>query len=129
MPPLFENPSTVPPPVARYSHVARVGNTLFISGQLAVDADGTLVGIGDVQAQARQIWANLLGILRHYGAGPRAIAKLTTFITHPSYRTRVGEARDEVYPAPPYPASTLVVVSALAEPQYLVEIEAVAVLD
>jgi enamine deaminase RidA (YjgF/YER057c/UK114 family) len=129
MPPLFENPSTVPPPVARYSHVARLGNTLFISGQLAVDADGRVVGIGDAQQQARQIWANLQDILRHYGVGPEAIAKLTTFITHPAYRAPVGEARDEVYPAPPYPASTLVVVSALAEPQYLVEIEAVAVLD
>jgi 2-iminobutanoate/2-iminopropanoate deaminase len=129
MPPIRENPPTVPPPLARYSHVARVGNTLFISGQLALDGDGKLVGIGDARAQARQIWVNLQGILRHYGVGPEAIAKLTTFVTHPAYRGPISEARDEVYPGPPYPASTLVVVSALAEPNYLVEIEAVAMLD
>jgi 2-iminobutanoate/2-iminopropanoate deaminase len=129
MPPRFENPPTVPPPLAHYAHVARVGNTLFISGQLAFGADGQAVGIGDARAQARQVWTNLRAILRHYGLGLEAVAKTTTFITHPAYRAPVAEARDEVFSAPPYPANTLVVVQALAEPHFLVEIEAVAMLE
>ena len=129
MPPTFENPPAVPAPLAHYAHVARAGNLLYISGQLAVDAHGQAVGLGDARAQARQVWANLLGILQHYGLGPAAIVKSTTFITHPAYRGPVGEARDEVFTRPPYPANTLVVVQALAEPYYLVEIEAVAMTD
>ncbi len=56
------------------------------------------------------------------------IVKTTTYITHWAYRPLVAVARDEVFPAPPYPANTLVVVQGLAEPHFLVEIEAIAVL-
>lgn len=129
MPPIFENPPGVPKPRAHYAHVARVGGTLYISGQLAVGADDKPVGIGDARAQARQAWANLATILRSYGVGLSAIAKTTTFITHWAYRQPVAEARDELFPGPEYPANTLVVVQGLAEPHFLVEIEAVAVLE
>ncbi|MDQ3809237.1 MAG: RidA family protein [Chloroflexota bacterium] len=127
--PEWTNPPGVPAPQAHYSHVARVGSTLYISGQVGVDADGQPVGIGDAREQARQAWRNLLAILRHYGATPRHLARTTTYITHHAYRALVAEARDEVFPAPPYPPSTLVVVHSLAEPHFLVEIEAVAVLE
>ncbi len=129
MPPTFENPPGVPPPQAHYSHVARAGSTLYISGQLGVAADGQPVALGDARAQARQAWANLAAILASYGADLSAIAKTTTFITHWGYRQPVAQARDEVLPGPRYPANTLVVVQGLAEPHFLVEIEAVAVLD
>jgi 2-iminobutanoate/2-iminopropanoate deaminase len=125
----WTNPPGVNSPVAHYSQVAKVGNTLYISGQLGVDASGQLVAVGDARAQARQAWRNIIAILKHYGATPRHLAKTNTYITHAAFRPLVGEARDEVFPEPPYPPSTLVVVAALAEPQYLVEIEAVAVLD
>jgi enamine deaminase RidA (YjgF/YER057c/UK114 family) len=125
----WTNPPTVHTPQANYSHVARVGNTLYISGQLGLDRDGQLVGLGDARAQARQVWANLVAILTYYGAGPRHLARITTFITHWAYRPLVAEARDEIFSEPPYPASTLVVVQSLAEPRFLVEIEAIAVLD
>ena len=125
----WTNPPGVYRPQAHYSQVARVGNTLYISGQLGFDEHGQLVGEGDAKAQARQAWRNILGILAHYGAGPRHLAKTTTYITHWAYRPLVAEARDEIFPAPPYPPSTLVVVQGLAEPRFLVEIEAVAVLD
>jgi 2-iminobutanoate/2-iminopropanoate deaminase len=124
----WSNPAGVYAPQAHYSQVARAGNTLFISGQLGLDESGELVGPGDAKAQASQAWRNLLAILAHYGAGPRHLVKTTTFITHWAYRPLVGEARDEVFPEPPYPPSTLVVVQGLAEPRFLVEIEAVAVL-
>ena len=127
--PEWINPPGVYAPLPHYSQVARAGNTLYLSGQLGFDGNGNLVGPGDARAQARQAWANIVGILAHYGATPRQLVKTNTYITHPAYRPLVGEARDEVFAGPPYPPSTLVVVQALAEPQFLVEIEAIAVLD
>ena len=129
MPPEWTNPPGVVAPAAHYWHVARAGNTLYISGQLGVDENGNAVGIGDARAQARQAWKNLVAILAAYGATPRHLVKTNTYITHIAYRPLVGEARDEVFPGPPYPPSTLVVVTSLAEPHFLVEIEGVAVLD
>jgi enamine deaminase RidA (YjgF/YER057c/UK114 family) len=125
--PEWANPPGVYAPVPHYSQVARSGNTLYISGQLGLDINGELVGPGDAREQARQAWRNLLGILAHYGATPRHLVKTNTYITHWAYRPLVGEARDEVFTEPPYPPSTLVVVQGLAEPRFLVEIEAVAV--
>ena len=124
--PEWTNPPGVYAPQAHYSQVARIDKTLYISGQLGLDENGELVGPGNAQAQARQAWRNLLAILAHYGATARHLAKTTTFITHWAYRPLAGEARDEVFPGPPYPASTLMVVQGLAEPRFLVEIEAIA---
>ena len=127
--PDWTNPPNVYTPQAHYSQVARAGNTLYISGQLGLDIDGNLVGEGDANAQARRAWRNLVAILSEYGATLRHLVKTTTYITHWAYRPLVAEARDEVFREPPYPPSTLVVVQGLAEPRFLVEIEAVAVLD
>jgi enamine deaminase RidA (YjgF/YER057c/UK114 family) len=127
--PEWTNPPGVYAPQPHYSQVARAANTLYISGQIGLDEAGQLVGPGDATAQARQAWKNIVGILRHYGASPRHLVKTTTYITHWAYRPLVAEARDEVFPSPPYPPSTLVVVAGLAEPRFLVEIEAIAVLD
>lgn len=123
------NPDGVHAPQAHYSHVARAGNTLYISGQLAMDSSGAVVGIGDARAQARQCYDNLALILGHYGASLRHLVKTTTYITHWGYRPLVAAARDEVFAAPPYPANTLLVVQGLAEPHFLVEIEGIAVLE
>ena len=82
-----------------------------------------------MQVTARQAWSNIVAILAHYGATPRHLVKTNTYITDLANRPAVGEARDEVFPEPPYPPSTLVVVAGLAEPRFLVEIEAIAVLD
>jgi enamine deaminase RidA (YjgF/YER057c/UK114 family) len=128
-PPEWTNPPGIYVPQAHYSQVARVAQTLYISGQIGLDESGELVGPGDARAQARQAWRNLIAILAHYGATPRHLVKTTTFITHWAYRPQVGEARDEFFAEAPYPPSTLVVVQGLAEPRFLVEIEAIAVLD
>jgi enamine deaminase RidA (YjgF/YER057c/UK114 family) len=125
----WTNPPGVHTPQAQYSHVARIGQTLYISGQLAFDPSGQVVGVGDARAQARQVWANLLAILAHFGAQPRHLARTSTFITHWAYRPLVAEARAEIFSQPPFPPNTLVVVQGLAEPHFLVEIEAIAVLD
>jgi enamine deaminase RidA (YjgF/YER057c/UK114 family) len=123
------NPPGVYAPQAHYSQVARVGKTLYISGQIGLDQSGELVGPGDATAQARQAWRNVLGILAHYGAEPRHLVKTTTYITHWAYRPLVDIARDEIFTEPPYPPSTLVIVQGLAEPRFLIELEAIAVLD
>ena len=72
---------------------------------------------------------NISAILADYGGSFQNLMKTTTYITHWGYRPLVAAARDEFFPAPPYPANTLVVVQGLAEPHFLVEIEGIAVLD
>jgi enamine deaminase RidA (YjgF/YER057c/UK114 family) len=125
----WTNPPGVFAPQAHYSQVARAGNTLYISGQLGLDESGELVGPGDAKAQARQAWRNIVAILAHFGASPGQLVKTNTYITHWAYRPLVSEARDEFFPeGGPYPPSTLVVVQGLAEPRFLVEIEAIAIL-
>jgi enamine deaminase RidA (YjgF/YER057c/UK114 family) len=94
-----------------------------------MDPSGAVVGVGDARAQARQCYANLAAILAHYGGGLRHLLKTTTYITHWAYRPLVAAARDELFPTPPYPANTLVVVQGLADPHFLVEIEGIAVLE
>jgi 2-iminobutanoate/2-iminopropanoate deaminase len=125
----LSNPPGVHTPQAHYSHVARVGNTLYIAGQLAMDPSGAVIGLGDARAQAQRCYQNLATILAHYGGSFRHLVKTTTYITHWGFRPLVAAARDEVFPSPPYPANTLVVVQGLAEPHFLVEIEGIAVLD
>ena len=122
------NPPNVHTPQANYSHVARAGNTLYIAGQVPVDPDGNLVGRGDAEDQADRCYRNLIAIVEHFGGTADNIMKLTTFITNWEFRAQVGRARDRLF-RPPWPASTLVVISALASADFLVEIEAIAVLD
>ena len=122
------SPPGVHTPQANYSHVARVGNTLYISGQVPLDADGNLVGRGDAEAQAEQCLRNVETIVKHYGGTLENVMKITTYITNWGFRPLVAKPRDRLFSAP-YPASTLVVISALASPDFLVEIEAIAVLD
>jgi enamine deaminase RidA (YjgF/YER057c/UK114 family) len=122
------NPPGVHAPQANYSHVTRVADMLYLSGQVALDEEGELVGRGDPEAQAEQCWRNIEAILAHFGATLDHVVKTTTYITNPGFRTPVSGPRDRRF-NPPYPASTLVTVAALAFPDFLVEIEAVAALD
>jgi enamine deaminase RidA (YjgF/YER057c/UK114 family) len=126
--PEYANPPGVHVPQASYHHVAKVGDLLFVSGQLGIDIDGQLVGMGDAEAQARQCWANLEAICAAYGVSLRHIAKTTTYITHWAYRPQVAAARAAALGDAPSPANTLVVVAGLADPSFLVEIEAVIAL-
>jgi 2-iminobutanoate/2-iminopropanoate deaminase len=121
------NPPGVHTPQANYSHVTRVGNTLYISGQLGLDLDGALVGPGDAAAQAEQCYRNIQAIVQHFGGSMDDIVKITQYITDLAYRPLVAGPRDR-YLGTPGPASTLVVVKGLAAPDYLVEIEALAIL-
>ena len=120
------NPPGVHTPQANYSHVTKVGNTLYISGQLGLDVDGNLVGPGDAAAQAEQAYKNIQTIIEHCGGSMDDVVKITTYITDLAYRALVAGPRDK-YLGTPGPASTLVVIKGLAAPDYLVEIEATAI--
>jgi reactive intermediate/imine deaminase len=121
-------PADMPDPRPRYSHAWRVGNTIYLAGQLGTDAHGQLVGPNDMRAQARQAFQNISRVLDAAGATLRDVVKMTVFVTDLRYRESYHEARLEFYPSDP-PASTLVQVVALAVPGALIEIEAVAVVD
>jgi len=111
--------------------VATGSRMVFVSGQVSMDGDGNLVADGDFAGQARQVYGNLRGALAAAGASPSDVTKLTTYVV--SYRPELlpvmGAARTAVFGTADLPASTLVGVQALAQPGYLIEVEAIAVLD
>ncbi len=122
-------PKSIPDPRPRYTQgiLAEGKRLLFIAGQTGVDADNNVVGKGDAGAQAEQVLKNMKAVLDEAGASFADIVKITTYITDPRFRDALTPARSKYFGANP-PASTLVVVSGLASPDYLVEIEAIAVL-
>ena len=111
-----------------YSHVAMAGRTVYIAGQIALDPAGNLVGKGDAEAQTRQVYANLRAILVELGGGLGDIVKMTTYLTDRGQLEAFRRVRNAVF-SEPFPPNTLLFIGGLAHPDYLVEIEAVAVLD
>lgn len=123
------SPKSIPDPRPRYTQgiLAEGKRLLFIAGQTGVDADNNVVGKGDVAAQTEQVLKNMKAVLDEAGASFADVVKITTYITDPRFRDGITPARNKYFGENP-PASTLVVVSGLADPDYLVEIEAIAVL-
>ncbi|MFQ5984878.1 MAG: RidA family protein [Alphaproteobacteria bacterium] len=112
-----------------YSHAfLAAGRLLFVSGQVALDGQGRLVGPGDVEAQTVQAFENLRVVLEEAGAGFSDLARLNVYITDPRFTEPYRRIRRR-YLREPFPASTLVVVAGLADPDWLIEIEAVAAID
>lgn len=110
-----------------YSQVVKVGNTVYIAGQVSVAADGNVVGQGDAEAQVRQIWKNLEMAVQAAGGSRQHIVKTTTYVTDIGHAAAVRKIRDELFQSLNPPTSTLLVISALANPDFMVEIEAIAV--
>jgi len=106
----------------------RVGELLFISGQAAIDANGQLVGIGDFDAQAEQVFANLQRVLRAGGSSLANVIKVTIFLRDMSNFQKIVDLRGRYF-TPPYPADTIVEVASLYSSEALIEIEAIAVAD
>jgi enamine deaminase RidA (YjgF/YER057c/UK114 family) len=123
------NPATVPAPAGNYSHLVRleVGDAvlLFLSGQVALDEAGNLVGEGDMTRQTEHVYDIIGKLLASAGAGFDDVVKLTTYLTDISQVGAHREVRVRYLPAEP-PASTLVEVSRLIRPGLLVEIDVVA---
>jgi reactive intermediate/imine deaminase len=114
-------------PISHFTDAVRAGDLLFVSGVIAVDADGNLVGDDDVVSQARQVFENVRAVLTAAGCGFQDVVKITIFLTDVDDRAKLNPLRQEAFGSAK-PASTLVEVSRLAVPGAKVEIEAVAVL-
>ncbi|WP_405063969.1 RidA family protein [Kribbella sp. NBC_01505] len=112
-----------------YSHVVTgPGQWVAIAGQVALDADGNLVGKGDAEAQTRQVFANLEAALKAAGATWANVVKLNFYLTDMANLLALRKVRDEHLGSGPRPASTAVQVVALFSPEALIEIEAYAVI-
>jgi|TARA_B100002003_G_C13880937_1_gene430067 enamine deaminase RidA (YjgF/YER057c/UK114 family) len=103
----------------------RTGNIVFISGQVGKDNTGSVVG-PDISSQTRQTFENIKGILQLCQADLENIVKLTVFLTQTEDMDSFRKIRAEYFNSPALPTSTLVVVSALAQPELKVEVEAIA---
>ncbi len=114
---------------AGYSQVVEVrgGRTLYISGQIALDASGQLVGPGDFTAQIKQVFANLNARLDEAGASFSDVVKLNFYLADASDLQILRDVRDSYVNREQPPASTLVVVKQLFRPELLVEADAIAV--
>jgi reactive intermediate/imine deaminase len=123
------NPDSLMSPAGNYSHAVRIdlgeGVLLFVSGQVAFDPDGTLVGKGDMARQTEQVFENLKAVLAANGATFEHVVKISTFMTDISELGPVREVRRRYLPDPP-PASTTVEVSGLFRPEALIEVDVVA---
>lgn len=126
----FINPESIATPTG-YSHVADTSGsrTIYISGQIALDPQGNVVGINDMGAQAEQIFQNLQVALSAVGATFEDVVKLTYYVVDMAQFQAVRDVRARYLNQAHPPASTAVGVTALVRPEFLLEIEAVAVLD
>jgi enamine deaminase RidA (YjgF/YER057c/UK114 family) len=124
---LHINPAELTKPTG-YTHVVKSspGNTIYISGQIAFDKEGRVVGVGDFRAQTVQVFENLKAALASCGATFADVVKVTTFVTDMKNAPILREVRAGYF-GPHPPAGTLVEISALVIPELMIEIEAVAV--
>ena len=114
-------------PISHFCHVVTVGRLVFLSGCIASDADGKIVGGTDAGAQARQVHENMKKLLTAVGATFADICKVTVFVKNMDDREKINAVRKEYFGGS-RPASTLVEVSRFTRAGALVEIEATAVL-
>ncbi len=127
----FENPPTVAAPDGQFSQVAIVpegARLIFISGQVPRDANGQTVGVGSMTKQAEQVFSNLRNILLGYGADFSRAVKATLFLTDENAIPELMSVRSRFY-GEAAPASSLIVVKALGDPDWLLEVEMIAAID
>jgi enamine deaminase RidA (YjgF/YER057c/UK114 family) len=124
--PLFASPDDLSSPPG-YSHVVTIpaGRLVWTAGQIALDADGKVVGVGEWEAQARLVFQNLTRALEAAGAGWSDVVKLTYFVVDVAGLATIRAVRDEFVDRSRPPTSTLVQVAGLAYPDLLLEVEAV----
>ncbi|MDC0764570.1 RidA family protein [Brevibacillus sp. HB1.2] len=126
----FINPETMPPTFG-YTHAVEVRNarTIYVSGQVALNREGQVVGTGDLAAQTKQVFDNIQFALEASGVSFEHVVKLTFFVTDISKMHIVREIRDQYVNTETPPASSAVEVSKLIRDELLIEIEAIAVAD
>ena len=104
------------------------GRAVFVAGQIPWDENGNTVCKGDVAGQTRQVFANIGAVLAEAGGTMDDVVKITVFAADIRYRDEINRVRTETF-SEPYPASTQVAVASLVDPEWLVEIEAVAFIE
>ena len=112
----------------RLAQAYRVGDLIFVSGQTAIDLDGTIVGVGDFDAQAEQTFKNLTAVLEAGGSSLTKIVKVTIFLKDMGNFGKIVGLREKFF-TPPYPADTIVEITSLALPELEIEIEAIAMVE
>ena len=122
----YQPPDVFVPAGRTYSHgiIVETGRTLYVAGQTARDAQGNIVCKGDAAGQTRQVLENMKRVVEGAGGRMEDVAKTTVYITDIKHREAVGRVRHEFFKGDP-PANTLLVISGLADPAFLVEIEAI----
>ncbi len=113
--------------IVGYSRAVRVGNTVEVSGTVATDETGALVGEGDAYTQTAYIYRKIAAVLQKAGASMEHVVRVRMFVTDISRWQEYGKAHAEFFKAIK-PCNTMVEVSALIEPGYLVEIEVTAII-
>jgi 2-iminobutanoate/2-iminopropanoate deaminase len=106
----------------------RVGDLVFLSGQAAIDDQGAVVGVGDFDAQAAQVFRNIEAVLQAAGTSLSRVFKVVIYLTDMANFPKILELRQTWF-TQPYPADTVVEVRSLAFPELLIEVDAIAVVD
>jgi enamine deaminase RidA (YjgF/YER057c/UK114 family) len=131
----FLNPPTLPDWRPAFSQVVIVKaggvRTIYVAGQVSVDAERKLIGVGNLKLQAEQAFGNLTRALTAAGASTADVVKINIYVKHykPSDATVVSEAFQRTFPYRKLPVSTWLGVESLAEEGFLIEVDAVAVVD
>jgi enamine deaminase RidA (YjgF/YER057c/UK114 family) len=111
-----------------YSHGWRIGNMLFIAGQVALDEELRLIGPGDAEEQARQVWRNIQAVCEKAGGKVTDVVRVSTYLADVAHVEAVHRARREFFPDGDYPVATMVEVAKLGLPGLLLETEAIAMI-
>ncbi len=119
-------PELAAPPNNLYNHVVKVGKTVYIAGQVPRGPDGKAQHVGDPAGQIRQVWANIETAVKSAGGTLQDIVKTTTYVVGAENLGKIREVRMSILPEEGRPTSTTIVVAGLADPDFLVEVEAVA---
>lgn len=128
MQPSYLTPSGLATPPEPYSHAVRCGDTLYIAGQVAFDADNRIVGVGDARRQAEQVWQNIRLAVEGAGGSLGDVVKITVFLKDIRSAPEEIAVRAALFEPGRFPICTMVQVANLGLPDLLMEIDAVAVL-